>query len=69
MNAPAIQESPVSLECKVVRVIDVGGHTWFIAEVQAAHVREGYDWKHGLLLKWIGEDRFYFKFGRKVGKF
>jgi flavin reductase (DIM6/NTAB) family NADH-FMN oxidoreductase RutF len=57
VNAPIIQESPVSLECKVFKEIEVGGHVWFIAEVQAAHVREGYDWKDGLLLKWIGARR------------
>ncbi|NWG11127.1 flavin reductase family protein [Candidatus Bathyarchaeota archaeon] len=69
VNAPTIQESPVSLECTVVKEVDIGGHVWFIAEVQAAQAREGYDWRSGLLLKWIGEKRFYFKLGKKVGKF
>jgi len=42
---------------------------WFIGEVLAVHVREGYNWKDGLLFKWIGEDGFYYKVGEKVGKF
>lgn len=68
VRAPLIQESPVSIECKVVREVEVGDHVWFIGEVLAVHVREGYDWKDGLLFKWVGEDGFYYKVGKKVGK-
>ena len=60
VNAPLIKESPVSIECKVVKEVEVGDHVWFIGEVLAAHVREGYKWSDGLLFKWIGEDGFYF---------
>jgi len=68
VKAPIIKESPVSIECKVVKEVDTGGYVWFIGEVVASHVREDYNWKDGLLFKWIGEDGFYFKVGRKIGK-
>jgi flavin reductase (DIM6/NTAB) family NADH-FMN oxidoreductase RutF len=67
--APLVEESPVNIECKVVQVVEVGDHVWFMGEVLATHVREGYDWKEGLLLKWVGEDGFYHKVGKSVGKY
>lgn len=69
VKAPLIEESPLSLECNVVQVIEVGARSWFIGEVLAVHVREGYDWKDGLLLKWVGEEGFYHKVGKKVGDY
>jgi len=69
VNAPTIKESPVSLECKVVQEIEIGGHVWFVGEVQAAQIREDHDWKDGLMLKWIGNDRFYYKLGTEIAKF
>jgi len=69
VKAPLIQESPVSIECKVVKEVEIGDHVWFMGEVLAAHVREGYNWKDGLLFKWIGEDGLYHKVGEKVGEF
>lgn len=69
VNAPLIKESPASIECKVVKEIEAGDHVWFIGEVLAAHVREGYKWSDGLLFKWIGEDGFYYKVGEKIGEY
>ncbi|MDH5460009.1 MAG: flavin reductase family protein [Candidatus Bathyarchaeota archaeon] len=69
VKAPLIQESPVSIECKVVKEVEVGDHVWFIGEVLAVHVREGYNWKDGLLFKWVDKEGFYYKVGEKVGKF
>ncbi len=69
VSAPLIEESPLSIECKVVQAIEVGDHVWFIGEVLAIHVREGYDWKDGTLLKWVGEEGFYHRAGKKVGKY
>ena len=66
VNASLIEESPVSIECRVVKEVEAGDHVWFIGEVLAARVREGYDWKDSLLLKWVGEDGFYHKVGAKV---
>lgn len=69
VNSPLIKECPVSIECKVVKEVEVGDHVWFIGEVIAAHVREGYSWNDGLLFKWIGEDGFYYRVGEKIGKY
>jgi flavin reductase (DIM6/NTAB) family NADH-FMN oxidoreductase RutF len=69
VNAPLIKESPVSIECKVVKEVEAGDHVWFIGEVLAAHVREGYSWSDGLLFKWIGEDGFFYKVGEKIGTY
>ena len=67
--APSIQESPINIECHVVREVEIGDHAWFIAEVKAVYVDEGYDWKRGLLFKWIGDDGFYYNVGKRVAKY
>jgi len=69
VNAPFIRESPVSVECKVVKEVEVGDRVWFMGEVLATHVREGYNWNDGLLFKWIGKDGFYYRVGEKIGKY
>ena len=72
VDAPLVEESPLSLECKVVQVVDVGNRVWFMGEVLATHCREGYDWKDGLLLKWVGEagkDGLYYKVDKHIGKY
>ncbi len=69
VSAPHIQESPVNVECKVVQEVEIGDHVWFIGEVRAVHVDGNYNWKRGLLFKWVGEDGFYHKVGRQVGKY
>jgi flavin reductase (DIM6/NTAB) family NADH-FMN oxidoreductase RutF len=69
VNAPLIGESPVSIECKVIKEVEVGDHVWFMGEVLATKVREGYDWKEGLLFKWIGEDGVYYKVGKKTAEY
>lgn len=38
LNCPMIEESPVSIECKVLEERDLGSHTMFIAEVLAINV-------------------------------
>lgn len=69
VGAPRIQESPVTIECHVVREVEIGDHTWFIAEVKAVFVEEGYDWVRGLLFKWVGDEGFYFNVGTRVAKY
>jgi flavin reductase (DIM6/NTAB) family NADH-FMN oxidoreductase RutF len=69
VNAPLTEESPLSIECKVVQVTETGDHVWFIGEVLATHVRKGYKWKDGLLFKWVGEDGFFYRVGKKAGEY
>ena len=74
INAPAIAESPVNIECKVVNVIVLGSHDMFIAKVEAVHVDEKLLDDKGrlrledanLLAYSHGE---YFELGEKIGKF
>ena len=69
VSAPLIRESPLSVECEVVREVETGDHVWFIGKVLAVHVRKGYDWSDGLLFKWINEDGFYYKVGERIGTY
>lgn len=69
VDAPLIKESPVSIECTVVKEVETGDHLWFIGEVLVAHVRDEYMWNGGLLFKWVGEDGFYHKVGEKIGEY
>lgn len=40
VSAPLIEQSPVSLECKVFQSLDLGSHTMFLADVLAVDVDE-----------------------------
>jgi len=42
IKAPLIAESPVSLECRVTQVLELGTHDMFLAEVAAVKVDERY---------------------------
>ncbi len=42
VNAPLIEESPVNIECKVVKKETPGSHHIFLAEVKAVHVDDAY---------------------------
>lgn len=42
VKAPCIAESPVNIECRVVKVEKLGSHDLFMAEVVAVHVDEAY---------------------------
>ena len=42
VKAPMIQESPVNIECKVVKKEELGSHHMLLAEVVAVHVDEQY---------------------------
>jgi flavin reductase (DIM6/NTAB) family NADH-FMN oxidoreductase RutF len=41
-HAPMIAECPLSLECKVVQIVDIGTHELFIGEVVATWTEERY---------------------------
>ena len=42
VQAPMIGESPVSIECRVKDVIELGSHHMFLGEVLAVHVQDEY---------------------------
>ena len=73
-SAPAIQESPVNIACKVVEKKELGSHHMFIAEVvsvtvEDAHMNETGKFlinELGLVMYSHGE---YFSMGEKLGKF
>ena len=73
-KAPTLSLSPVSLECKVEREIDLGSHTMFIANVVCVTVDERYtDSKGKINLEQAGLMAYshggYFALGRKLGDF
>ena len=49
VKAPAIAQSPLSLECKVRQVLELGSHDMFIAEVVNTSVDEKYIDENGRL--------------------
>ena len=74
VKAPMIGESPVSVECRVKEVLELGSHHMFLADVLAVHAEEEYiDEKNkfqlnksNLLVYSHGE---YLGLGKKVGTF
>lgn len=74
VSAPMIGESPVSIECRVREIKELGSHHMFLADILAVHVEEKYiDEKNrlnlnkaGLLVYSHGE---YLAGGKKTGTF
>ena len=42
VQAPMVEESPVSIECRVKEVLELGSHHLFLADVLAVHAEESY---------------------------
>ena len=42
VKCPSIQESPVSIECRVKEIKELGSHHMFLADVLAVHAEEGF---------------------------
>ena len=74
IDAPMIDECPVSIECKVTDIIPLGSHDMFMADIVAVNVDESLfdkdDKMHldkaNLVAYAHGE---YFELGKKIGKF
>lgn len=71
---PMIKESPVSVECKVKEIKELGSHHMFIAEVLAIHADERYIDEKGAfdiskcdLIAYSNGG--YYVLGKKIGKF
>ena len=74
VKCPMIKESPVSVECKVKEIKELGSHTMFIAEVVAINVDEKYIDEKGAfdiskcdLIAYANGG--YYSMGKKLGKF
>lgn len=72
--APAIEDSPVSIECRVRDVLELGSHHLFLADVTAVQVEEGLlDARGRLDLGRAGLTAYshgeYFELGRRIGSF
>ena len=73
VKAPLIDQSPISLECKVKEIKHLGSHDMFIAEIVAVDVDEKYiDEKGRLDLRKAGVMFYshgeYFAQGKKLGQ-
>lgn len=74
VEAPGIAESPVSLECRVKQILELGSHDMFLAEVTAVSVNPDYLDENGKFhLNELGLAAYshgeYFELGEKIGKF
>ena len=74
VNCPSIKESPVSIECKVKEIKELGSHHMFIAEVLSINADEKYIDEKGAfdiskcnLMAYANGG--YYKLGEKIGKF
>ena len=74
VNCPLIKESPVSIECKVKEIKDMGSHDMFIADVLSIDADEQYIDENGAfditkcdLIAYANGK--YFTLGKQVGKF
>ena len=74
ISAPSISESPLTLECKVKQIIELGSHDMFLAEVTAVSVDDQYMDENGKFH--LNETKLcayshgeYFELGKKIGKF
>ncbi|MDF2546076.1 flavin reductase family protein [Anaerosolibacter sp.] len=53
VSAPLIKESPINIECKVTKVLELGTHHMFLAKVMAVNVDDQYmDDKNKFHLDW-----------------
>ena len=71
---PAIKESPVSIECKVKEIKELGSHHMFMAEILSINADEKYIDENGAfditkcdLIAYANGK--YFELGNKIGKF
>jgi flavin reductase (DIM6/NTAB) family NADH-FMN oxidoreductase RutF len=57
IDSHLISECPVNLECRVVHRVQFGGsHAWFIGQLEAVHIDEGYT-RDQALMYWLQEYR------------
>ena len=74
VGAPLIKESPVSIECRVREIQELGSHSLFLADVLAVHVESDYMDEKGKfdLAKaqpMVYSHGEYYGIGKKLGTF
>ena len=74
VSAPSIQESPVSIECKVKDIIKLGSHHMFLAEILTISVDDSIINRNGKIMMEKAElitylHGEYFELGKNLGKF
>ncbi len=74
VKAPLIKESPISLECKVEKVIPLGSHDMFLAKILSVNVEEDLIREDGKLelnkTKLVAYSHGdYLELGKKIGSF
>ena len=75
VKAPIIEESPVSIECRVKEIIPLGSHHVFIADVVNVQADDRYLDKDSGTFELANADPLvylhggYFELGEKIGKF
>lgn len=74
VNCPMIKESPVSVECKVKEIRELGGHHMFVAEILGINADEKYINENGAfdiskcdLIAYSNGN--YYSLGKKIGRF
>lgn len=74
VNCPMIKESPVSVECKVKEIRELGSHHMFVAEILVINADEKYINENGAfdiskcdLIAYSNGN--YYSLGKKIGRF
>lgn len=74
VKCPMIKESPVSIECKVIEIKEMGSHDMFLAQIVAVNVDDKYmdstnkfDMDKCKLIAYSHGE--YYSLGKKLGKF
>ena len=74
LSCPVIEESPINIECKVVRRIDLGTHSMFLADIVGVQADSRYMDENGRF-DFAASDPIayshgeYYTLGEKLGKF
>lgn len=75
LNCPTIEESPLSIECKVKQIVELGSHDMFIADVVAISADESHFDKKTDSFQLANAEIMtymhgkYYTVGKKIGKF
>ena len=73
ISSPMIKECPVNVECRLVKIIELGSHDLFIGEVVAVHADEEVSARGGIDFKKASPVTYcrgeYWNLGHKIGHY